>query len=143
MGLGYTAILSSKSAQKVITFEKDDNVFEVAKNNPFSRGLFESANIEIRRGDISVEIKNQKDGAFDCIIHDPPTFTMAGELFSGNFYLQLMRVLKDKGKLFHYTPLYKIRRGFDFPSKVKRRLRAAGFRKIDYSQEAGGFKCQK
>ena len=143
MGLGYTAILSANTAIKVITFEKDDNVFKVAKVNPFSKSLFASANIEIRRGDIAVEIKDQASESFDCIIHDPPTFTLAGELFSGDFYAELKRVLKKRGRLFHYTPLYKIRQGFDFPASVKRRLQGCGFLKITYSQAAGGFLCQK
>ena len=101
MGLGYTAILASKTAKRVITFEKDDNVFTLAKINPLSKRLFLLGNIEIRRNDVTLGTKKIKEGWFDCIIHDPPTFKMAGELFSRDFYCCLRRVLKSRGKLFH------------------------------------------
>ena len=35
-GLGYTAIISSKKAKKVFTFEKDKNVLAIAMVNPYS-----------------------------------------------------------------------------------------------------------
>jgi predicted methyltransferase len=143
MGLGYTAILASKGGAKIITFEKDNNVFAIAQINPLSAGLFEAANIEIRREDVAVGVKEFRDSYFDCIIHDPPTFKLAGELFSQDFYEDIMRILKEGGKLFHYTPLYKIKQGFDFPSSVKKRLKKAGFSQIQYCQVAGGFLCQK
>ncbi len=143
MGLGYTAIMASRLAEKVVTFERDDNVFILAKRNPFSEDLFKASNIDIRKEDVSMGIGFEKDSYFDCIIHDPPTFTLAGELFSQEFYSQLMRVLKKRGKLFHYTPLYKIRQGFNFPSKVKGRLQKCGFKSISYSKEACGLLCRK
>lgn len=40
MGLGYTAILASKRTDFVITCEKDGNVIEIAKFNPWSKELF-------------------------------------------------------------------------------------------------------
>ncbi len=143
MGLGYTAILASKSAHRVVTFEKDDNVFSIAKINPASQGLFERRNIEVKRADISLAIKEEIEDYYDCIIHDPPTFKLAGELFSKEFYLDLRRVLKDDGKLFHYTPLYKVKSGVDFPAQVKKRLKAAGFKVSDYNESAAGFLCRK
>jgi predicted methyltransferase len=143
MGLGYTAILASQTGRKIITFEKDDNVFAIAQLNPLSARLFEAPNIEIKRNDITLGVKEFKDSYFDCIIHDPPTFKLAGELFSQDFYGQLMRILKGDGKLFHYTPLYKVKQGFDFPASVEKRLKKAGFKGIQYSQAAGGFFCRK
>ena len=142
MGLGYTAILSAQKAKKVITFEKDENVRILARLNPLSQRLFLAENIETRKGDIALGIKEFGDNYFDCIVHDPPTFRMAGELFSQDFYLQLKRVLKFKGRLFHYTPLYKIKQGCDFPGQVEKRLKKAGFREIKYSFKACGFLCQ-
>ncbi len=143
MGLGYTAILASQRSAKIITFEKDDNIFAIAQINPLSARLFKAANIEIKREDVAVGIKGFKNSYFDCIIHDPPTFKLAGELFSQDFYGQLMRVLKEGGKLYHYTPLYKVKHGFDFPESVKKRLKKAGFSQIQYDQAAGGFLCKK
>jgi len=143
MGPGYTAILSSKKAKKVLTFEKDANIYDLAKINPISRQLFNSSNIEIKKEDVYEGINQFKPNTFDCIIHDPPTFTMAPELFSDQFYARLIRVLRPKGRLFHYTPLYKIKKGFDFPGKVEKKLQKAGFKKIKYSKEACGLICYK
>ncbi|UCG35628.1 MAG: RsmD family RNA methyltransferase [Candidatus Omnitrophota bacterium] len=143
MGLGYTAILASKKAKKVITFERDNTVFAIAQINPASKELFSASNIEIRRKDINLAIGKLKKDHFDCIIHDPPTFKLSPELYSVAFYGQLLRVLKPGEKMFHYTPLYKIKQGYDFPSKVKNKLKEAGFKIITYSEEAGGFLCRK
>lgn len=144
MGPGYSATMSAKSAKKVITFEKDENVLEVAKLNPLSSGLFsKEANIEVRMEDISEAIKGFPDECFDCILHDPPTFKLAPELFTKEFYSQLFRVLKKKGRLFHYTPLYKISQGYDFPSKIKKNLQISKFTILEFSDKAGGILCKK
>ncbi|MCF7908317.1 MAG: hypothetical protein K9L86_05560 [Candidatus Omnitrophica bacterium] len=143
MGLGYTAILASKRAHKIITFEKDDSVFELAQLNPVSQELFSSPKITIRRGDVSLEIGKEPSAYFDCIIHDPPTFKLAGELYSGHFYSELFRTLRQGGRLFHYTPRYKVRQGFDFPASVKKRLKKAGFKVLKYFDSAGGFICKR
>ena len=143
MGPGYTAILAAKKAKKVITFEKDENIRDLAQINPLSQELFIAENIEIRMTDVTLGIREFKNECFDCIIHDPPTFKLAGELFSQDFYGQLIRVLKSGRRLFHYTPLYKVKQGFDFPAQVEKRLKKAGFKKIKYSRQAAGFLCQK
>ena len=143
MGCGYTAILAAETAKKVITFEKDDTILELARLNPYSQALFRYTNIEIRRGDISVAINEFPDDLFDCITHDPPTFTLAPELFSGAFYKQLWRVLKPNSRLFHYTPLYKVKQGVDFPSNVQKKLKKVGFQKLQFSKLAGGILCVK
>ncbi|HIE35858.1 MAG TPA: hypothetical protein EYP89_01300 [Candidatus Omnitrophica bacterium] len=126
-GLGYTAILSSSKVKKVITFEKDENVLFLVRLNPFSKGLFKAKNIELKEEDVIEGIKKFKGNYFDCILHDPPTFKLSPSLYSESFYIQLFRVLKIKGKLFHYTPLYKIKRGYDFPAKVKGNLKKSWF----------------
>ena len=67
-------------------------------------------------------------GSVDAILHDPPRFGIAGELYSQVFYDQLARVLKRKGKLFHYTGTpNKLSSGRDVPNEVAKRLRHAGF----------------
>lgn len=143
MGLGYSAILSSKSAINVITFEKDENVYAIARLNPFSEALFSSQNIEIRRQDVASGIKAFSEDRFDCIIHDPPTFKLAPELFTEGFYEELLRVLKKNGRLFHYTPLYKISQGYDFPSKIEKKLKKSGFKILEFKPEEGGIVCKK
>ena len=64
----------------------------------------------------------------DAILHDPPRFGIAGELYSQGFYDQLARVLKRKGKLFHYTGTpNKLTSQRNVPNEVANRLRHAGF----------------
>ena len=65
---------------------------------------------------------------FDYIIHDPPRFSLAGELYSYNFYKELYRVLRKGGKMFHYTgsPGEKYR-GKKFIKGIGERLTKAKF----------------
>ncbi|MDH4293444.1 MAG: SAM-dependent methyltransferase, partial [Betaproteobacteria bacterium] len=63
-----------------------------------------------------------------AVLHDPPRFGIAGELYSQVFYDELSRVLRRKGKLFHYTGTpNKLTSGRDVPGEVSQRLRRAGF----------------
>jgi hypothetical protein len=79
-------------------------------------------------GDIAEEIAALPDGAVDAVLHDPPRFGIAGELYSQAFYDQLARVLRRKGRLFHYTGTpNKLTSGRDVPGEVSRRLQRAGF----------------
>ena len=66
---------------------------------------------------------------FDAILHDPPRFGIAGELYSRTFYeQQLARVLRPGGTLFHYTGApNKLTSGRDVPGEVLRRLQQSGF----------------
>ena len=134
MGLGYTAILASKSADFIITVEKDENVLEIAKFNPWSKGLFDNKKISIIKASIFDEIKVFKSNMFDAIIHDPPRLSLATELYSMEFYKQLFRVLKKSGKLYHYTgsPGSRVRK-IDLARNVGERLRLAGFKDVKKS----------
>lgn len=138
-GLGYTAILaaSEEKVEEVITIEKDENVIEIAKQNPFSKPLFENPKIKIILGDAFQEIRNFEDKYFNFIIHDPPRISIAQELYSLEFYKQLFRVLKDNGRIFHYVGRPGIRQGKNYIKGIMNRLRLAGFTKIralDYVQ---------
>jgi len=143
MGLGYSAIAAAKSAKNLITFEKDPNVYDLARLNPFSEALFCSKNIEIRKEDISVAVKSLGESYFDCVIHDPPTFKLAPELFTEAFYQELYRIMKKSGRLFHYTPLYKISQGYDFPSRIEKKLKKTGFKVLEFRPQEGGIVCRK
>lgn len=143
MGLGYTAILASIRSQRVITFEVDRNVLLMAKLNPCSQRLFSQRNIEMKTADVAIYIKRLSKEHFDCVIHDPPTFKLAPQLYSIDFYRQLYRVLKKGGRLYHYLPLYGIRRGYDFPSKIKTKLKGVNFRIQKFSPLRGGLICTK
>ena len=131
MGLGYTAILASKTADFVFTCEKDENVVEIAKFNPWSKELFNNKKMNIINADIFNQIKVFKNNMFDAIIHDPPRLSLATELYSLNFYKELFRVLKQNGKVYHYigNPGSK-NRNINLPGNVAKRLKQAGFKEI-------------
>jgi len=144
-GLGYTAILAArkKSVEKVVTIEKDENVINIARQNEFSKELFENQKIELIIGDAFEVVNNFNNGSFNFIIHDPPRFSLAPELYSQYFYNKLFRVLKKGGKMFHYTgepgKLY----GKNFIQGIAKRLLLAGFRKIVKVKEAKGLVAYK
>ena len=80
------------------------------------------------KGDITAQIVTLPDDSVDAILHDPPRFGIAGELYSQVFYDQLAKVLKRKGRLFHYTGTpNRLTTGRDVPSEVMKRLRRSGF----------------
>ncbi len=141
-GLGYTAILSLKrGVGQVISLEKDANVLRMAEYNPWSQWL-EDKNINILLGDAFEILKEFDNSIFDGIVHDPPRFSLAGNLYSLNFYHELYRVLKPGGNLVHYVGLPRFRRGVDFISGVIKRLRKVGF-KAYYIREIQGIKAIK
>lgn len=142
-GLGYTAIEAAKRGATVVTIEKDENVLEIAKANKDSARLFGSKNIKIILGDAFEEIKKFGSESFDFIIHDPPRLSLAGELYSLDFYKELYRVLKKGGRLFHYTGEPGKARGKRIPKGVKERLLEAGFKKIFWREDCLGFLAEK
>ena len=131
-GLGYTAILAArnKSVKKVITIEKDENVILIARQNPYSRELFENEKIELIIGDVLHETKKFDDEYFNFIIHDPPRISIAPELYSLEFYKQLFRILKRNGKILHYIGRPGIRQGKRYTKGIIKRLRLTGFSRI-------------
>jgi len=143
MGLGYTAILAAKVSKFVHTFEIDENVHYLASINPLSNELFSLPNIEIKQENIVEAIKKFKGNFFDCIIHDPPTFKLAPDLYSSKFYQELKRVLKPGGKIFHYTPFWGVKRGIDFPAKIRIKMKQAGFRIEGFFNKEAGLLCRK
>jgi predicted methyltransferase len=144
-GLGYTAILAArkKSVEKVVTIEKDDNVIKIAKQSEFSRELFENPKIELIIGDALEIVKNFENESFNFIIHDPPRFSLAPQLYSQEFYNQLFRVLKKGGKMFHYTGEPGKLSGKNFIKGITRRLLLAGFKRIVKVKEAKGLVARK
>jgi len=130
-GLGYFAAwcLQGK-ARQVLSYEKRSDVIWLRTLNPWSPENTPDAGDTLRltHGDITKEIQLLSDGSADAILHDPPRFGIAGELYSQGFYDQLARVLKRKGLLFHYTGSpNKLTSGRDLVNEVAQRLRRAGF----------------
>lgn len=143
MGLGYTAIQAARTADHVITIELDPAVVEVASQNPWSRELFSNPKIERRVGDSYDEVETFDDETFTCVIHDPPTIQLAGDMYSGEFYRSLYRIIQPRGRLFHYIgdlnspSVSRVVRG------VIDRLKAAGFQSIKKHPDAYGVVAQK
>ncbi|MGB9586459.1 MAG: methyltransferase, partial [Anaerolineales bacterium] len=142
-GLGYTAIQASRKAIQVVTVERDVEVLQIARQNPWSRGLFENPRITQINGDAYEEITHFADGEFRLIIHDPPAFSLAGELYSTEFYRQAWRVLNQKGKMFHYIGDPSSKMGAGVTRGVIRRLKEVGFSRIVHQPEAFGVLAMK
>ena len=126
-GLGYFASWCLKGeAKKIVSTEKNPDVLWLRDVNPWSPKADER--LDLRHGDISLDIAKMPSASFDAALHDPPRFGIAGELYSQVFYNQLARVLKSKAVLFHYTGSpNKLISGRDVPNEVSQRLRRAGF----------------
>jgi len=142
-GLGYTAIEAARTAEQVITIELDPAVLEIARLNPWSQELFENPRIVQIIGDSFEEIRKFEDESFARIIHDPPAFRLAGELYSGEFYRQLYRVLQRGGRLFHYIGDLRSRSGRNIAKGAMRRLQETGFRRVVRRPEAFGLVAYK
>jgi predicted methyltransferase len=126
-GLGYFAAWClDGQARAVHSFEKNPDVIWLRSLNPWSPQ--EHSSLTLTQGDIAAEIATLADGSYDAVLHDPPRFGIAGELYSQAFYDQLARVLRRGGRLFHYTgEPNKLTSGRDVPNEVATRLRRAGF----------------
>lgn len=126
-GLGYFAAWCEQGqAKQVLSYEKNPDVIWLRSLNPWSPEI--GAGLMLTLGDIAEQIALLPGESVDAILHDPPRFGIAGELYSQVFYNHLARVLKRKGKLFHYTGTpNKLTSGRDVPNEVSKRLRLAGF----------------
>ena len=142
-GLGYNAILLSRKVKNVITLENDLYVLEMAKKNKLSKELFKNDKIAQIIVDAFLMVKIFPSNFFDVIYHDPPRLKRAGNLYSGEFYNDLFRILKNNRWLFHYTGKPGEKRGKNIPAGVKKRLSYAGFTKIKWVDNCLGFVAKK
>ena len=126
-GLGYFAAWCLLGqAKQVLSYEKNPDVIWLRSLNPWSPET--GGSLKLTHGDIAAHIGALPGNSFDAILHDPPRFGTAGELYSQAFYDQLARVLKRNGKLFHYTGTpNKLTSGRNVPNEVAKRLQHAGF----------------
>jgi len=142
-GLGYTAIEAARTAEQVITIELDPAVLTIARRNPWSRELFDNPRITQVIGDSFEQAAQFADNTFSRIIHDPPMFSLAGDLYSGEFYRQLWRILKNTGRLYHYIGDLESSSGQRVTRGVARRLQGAGFKNITQRKDAFGLVAYK
>jgi predicted methyltransferase len=142
-GLGYTAIEAAKTADEVVTIELDPGAQQIARLNPWSQALFQTPKIRQIMGDAYEVIQTFEDGNFSRIIHDPPTFSLAGELYSGVFYQQLFRVLKRGGRLYHYIGDPNSKASGGVTKGALKRLKEAGFARVVRKPDAYGVVAYK
>ena len=132
-GLGYFAAWCLRgAAARVLSCERNPDVLWLRSLNPWSPECGAPAAavtaLTLKRADITEEITALPAGSFDAVLHDPPRFGIAGELYSQWFYDQLARVLRRGGRLFHYTGApQQVSRGRDLAREVARRLGRSGF----------------
>lgn len=126
-GLGYFAAWCVQGKAKLVqSYEKNSDVLWLRSLNPWSPQP--GPGFTLTPGDIALEIAQLPAASFDAALHDPPRFGIAGELYSQMFYDHLARVLKRRGRLFHYTGTpNKLTSGRDVPQEVRKRLERAGF----------------
>lgn len=127
-GLGYFAAHCLEAGASAIhSFERNADVIWLRTQNPWSPET--DGVLRLTHADIVQEIRALPDLSFGAILHDPPRFGIAGELYSQEFYRELARVLVSRGRLFHYTGTpNKLTSGRDVPNEVAKRLQVAGFR---------------
>jgi len=142
-GLGYTAIMCSKEADEVYTFERDFAVLHVAKLNPYSQELFNSKKIKMFTESIFNATSKFEDNFFDRIVHDPPTFKYSPELYSKEFYNELYRVMKNKGIIYHYAPWPQKTKNRVFYKGIIAKLNECGFERARYSEKSSGVVAVK
>ncbi|MBI4360677.1 methyltransferase domain-containing protein [Candidatus Micrarchaeota archaeon] len=142
-GLGYCAIEMSKKGALVTTIEIDADVVDISKKNPDSMRLFNNENIQRFLGDAAEFVKTLPDASFHAVSHDPPRLSLAGELYAEAFYRELFRVLKRRGKLFHYVGSPGKKGGKNVARGVQERLSHAGFQGIRWADDVQGFVAVK
>ena len=141
-GLGYfSSWCLAFEANRIQSYEINPDVLWIREHNPWSPNAATEPRLHLSLGDISQEISQLKSNTFDAVLHDPPRFALAGDLYSQVFYDHLSRVLKPKGMMFHYTGTpNKNSRGRDLPKEVTKRLKKAGFQ---VQLEGDGLICRK
>jgi len=132
-GLGYFAACCLETGvARILSFEKNADVLWLRTLNPWSPdpdAPVAGGRLHLTHADVSQAIAQLATASVDALLHDPPRFGIAGELYSQAFYDQLARVLRKGGRLFHYTGTpNKLTSGRDVPREVAKRLEKAGFR---------------
>ena len=132
-GLGYFAACCLEAgAARIQSFEKNADVLWLRTINPWSpdpAATSSGGRLALAHADATEAVATVADASVDALLHDPPRFGIAGELYSLAFYGELARVLRRGGRLFHYTGSpNRLTSGRDVPREVARRLTQAGFK---------------
>lgn len=132
-GLGYFAACCLEgAAAQILSFEKNEDVLWLRTLNPWSpdpEAPESGGRLQLAHDDVTQAIMQIADASVDALLHDPPRFGIAGELYSQVFYDQLARVLRRGGRLFHYTGSPNtLTSGRNVPREVATRLEKSGFK---------------
>ena len=132
-GLGYFAACCLEAGvARILSFEKNADVLWLRTLNPWSPdpdAPSSNGRLQLMHADVSAAITQLADASVNALLHDPPRFGIAGELYSQAFYDELARVLRRGGRLFHYTGSpNRLTSGRDVPNEVARRLEKSGFK---------------
>ena len=143
-GLGYADIAAHRLGEsEVLTIELSPQVMGLRAQNPWSKDLGNEGIVQ-RQGSSFELIKTMPTASFDAGIHDPPRFSLAGELYGEEFYREIFRVLRKGGRLFHYTGNpHVMKKGSSFVDGVIRRLQAAGFKRVEKIEHLMGVRAEK
>lgn len=144
-GLGYTAKAAlDAGADEVVSIELNPLVLMLAGTNPWSHEVFRDKKMHIIVGDAYCTVACLPLSLFDYIIHDPPSISLAGQLYGSEFYASLFGVIRPGGKLLHYIgePGSKYR-GLNLKSGVVNRLRQVGFAGFRYDETTKAVTCKK
>jgi len=130
-GLGYcTGVLLEKGAEQVLACEISADVLAMARLNPWSRAAFENSRVQVNQVDVLDFVGGLGSDTADLVLHDPPTLHRAGDLFSGEFYAEIFRVMKKGATLYHYVGTDSERAGHRYVKGVAERLRGVGFAQV-------------
>ncbi|MGH1363872.1 MAG: methyltransferase domain-containing protein [Calditrichia bacterium] len=129
-GLGYTAqaLASKPGVAHVTVFERDANMLALCRENPWSAGLWNNEKISIHHQSAVDGILTLSDKSCAAILHDPPRFALAPELYEVDFYRECRRILSKRGRIYHYTGNPNQHRKKSLPERTIERLTEAGFR---------------
>jgi predicted methyltransferase len=144
-GIGYSTIAClEKGVSSIVTIERQHEVIDLARVNPWSQKLFKDERIDLVLDDAVKKISELGDKSFDSVLHDPPRFSLSPELYSTEFYTEIFRILKKNGILLHYvgSPGSRYRKR-DFQKGTMSRLRDAGFRNVERKEEVLGVFARK
>ncbi|HEX9091550.1 MAG TPA: hypothetical protein VF831_08665, partial [Anaerolineales bacterium] len=131
------------TAEGVTTIELDPTVLEVCRLNPWSQELFDNPKITQVIGDSFEVVAGMEVGLFSRVIHDPPTISLAGDLYSGEFYAELYRVMRNRAIIFHYVGDPESKSGHTTTAGVIRRLEQVGFSQVRRAPRAFGVVAVK
>ena len=97
-GLGYFAACCLEAgATRIQSFEKNADVLWLRTLNAWSpdpEAPEFGGRLQLAHDDVTQAIAQIADASVDALLHDPPRFGIAGELYSQVFYDQLARVLR-------------------------------------------------